>query len=99
MTAGLESKLSIAVGARVMLRRKIDTKNSLVNETLGTVRSIAVHTVMIKFDHIEEPYSVERVRSKFLLTKNFYVYRKQFPSGLCYNSPQVPGPFTGLCHS
>ena len=29
-TAGLEAKLSLAVGARVMLRRSIDTKSGLV---------------------------------------------------------------------
>ena len=79
ITAGLESKLSIAVGARVMLRRNIDTKNGLVNGALGTAVSITTHTVQIKFDHIEEPYPVERMRSKFLLLKNFYVYKNQFP--------------------
>ena len=101
MTAGLESELSIAVGARVMLRRNIDTKNGLVNGALGTVVSIAAHTVQIKFDHIEEPYSVERVRSKFLLLKNFYVYRKQFPLIVAYaiTVHKCQELFTGLCHS
>ena len=84
MTAGLEAELSIAVGVRVMLRRNINTKHGVVNCALGTVTSIGAHTVMVKFDHIDEPYPVERVRSKFLLMKNFYVYRKQFPLMMAY---------------
>ena len=36
-TAGLEAKLLLAVGVRVMLRSDIDTKTGLVNGALGTV--------------------------------------------------------------
>ena len=40
LTAGLEAKLMLAVGPRVMLRRNIDTKNGLVNGSIGSVTAI-----------------------------------------------------------
>ena len=52
MTAGLESKLTLAVGARIMLRRNIDVESGLVNGVIGTVRNISNKQVTIQFDHI-----------------------------------------------
>ena len=71
MTAGLEAKLSLAVGARVMLRHNIDTKAGLVNGALGTVLSITLTSVTVQFDHIHHPHDVERVKSRFMVMKNF----------------------------
>ena len=84
MTAGLEAKHVLVVGARVMLRRNIDTKNCLVNGSIGSITAITPHCVTVKFDHIPNPYTVQRIKSKFILMKTFYVYQKQFPLILAY---------------
>ena len=84
MTAGLEAKLSLAVRARVMLRRNIDTKAGLVNGAIGTVLSITAQHVMVQFDRVPAPCKIEKVKSRFMVMKNFYVYRKQFPLILAY---------------
>ena len=67
-----------------MLRRNIDTKAGLVNGAIGTVVSITVNHVTVQFDHMSEPYNVEMVKSRFMVMKNFYVYRKQYPLILAY---------------
>lgn len=67
-----------------MLRRIICTSSGLVNGAIGTVTNITVSCVTVKFDHMTDPHEVEKVKSKFMLLKNFYVYREQFPLILAY---------------
>ena len=83
-TAGMEALLKVAVGARVMLRRNIGTKAGLVNGAIGTVVAISATQITIKFDHATDPYKIERVKSAFIVMKNYYVYRTQFPLILAY---------------
>ncbi len=46
--------------------------------------AITVNRVTVQFDHISEPYHVEKVNSRFMVIKNLYVYRRQFPLILAY---------------
>ena len=66
------------------LQRNIDTKQGFVNGAIGTVSCISSEKLIIKFDHMDDPCPIEMVRGKFMLLKNFFVYRKQFPVTVAY---------------
>ena len=83
-TAGLEAVLTLAVGARVMLRRNVNVKSGLVNGAIGTVVAISPTCIAVKFDHLTDTRDIEQVRGKFIVMKNYYVYRTQFPLILAY---------------
>uniref|UniRef100_A0A1X7UJC4 ATP-dependent DNA helicase n=1 Tax=Amphimedon queenslandica TaxID=400682 RepID=A0A1X7UJC4_AMPQE len=67
-----------------MLRRNIHVTVELVNGAIGTVMGIYAKCISIKFHHIDIPCDIERVTSRFMLSKNLYVHRKQFPIILSY---------------
>ena len=59
-----------------MLHRSIDTNAGLVN---GAVVSVQPKHVTVQFDHKNKLYNVEKVKSRFIIMKNFHIYRRQFP--------------------
>ena len=73
LTTGLEAVLQVAIGARVMLRRNIDTAVGLLNCALGTVMSIRTHHITVHFDGMHEPHHIERVKSRFMVLKKIYI--------------------------
>ena len=76
--------LKLAVGARVMLRRNINIEVGLVNGAIGTVIAISARCISVQFDHINDPCDIEKVKTKFMVMKNYFVYREQFPLILAY---------------
>ncbi|XP_073990954.1 uncharacterized protein [Rhodnius prolixus] len=86
-TANLSKTINLFVGAKIMVKRNIDIANGIVNGTIGTVERFVykgnvVDTLIILVNN--KPFSLERVKARFLLLKNIYVHRKQFPVTLSY---------------
>jgi len=85
-TAGLEGELKLAIGARVMLRRKFNMEDGLVNRSIGTllefvyVRDTAKE-LYIKFDN-GICKKIARSIIPFELLKGIYVFRNKFPISL-----------------
>uniref|UniRef100_A0A1X7V6R8 Uncharacterized protein n=1 Tax=Amphimedon queenslandica TaxID=400682 RepID=A0A1X7V6R8_AMPQE len=61
-----------------MLRHIIDVTVGLVNGAIGTLMGIYGTHISIKFDDIDKPCDIKRVTSRFMLSRNLYMGRKQF---------------------
>ena len=91
-TAGFEKEIGIAVNTSVMLRINDKTTPGLVNGARGRVQQIItepkvkgiVSKIVVKFDDIEEPQTIERKERKIQVFPKCYVYRKMFPLTVSY---------------
>lgn len=88
-TAGLAKKIKIKIGAKVTIRRNIDTKLGLVNGTICIVDSVVrsltgdIEKVNVKLSS-GEIHPIEKVNVTFEPCVGVYVSRKQFPLLLSY---------------
>ncbi|KAI5725051.1 hypothetical protein M8J77_010340 [Diaphorina citri] len=91
MTAGLDRRIVMKVGARIMLRRNIDLTLGLVNGAIGTVRKVIfdidncslIRRLQVQFNH-GLVYDLERVSTKFEVLPRVFDHREQFAICLAY---------------
>ncbi|KAI5715447.1 hypothetical protein M8J77_016076 [Diaphorina citri] len=91
MTAGLDRRIVMKAGARIMLRRNIDLTLGLVNGAIGTVRKVIfdidncslIRRLQVQFNH-GLVYDLERVSTKFEVLPRVFVHREQFAICLAY---------------
>ena len=90
-TAGLEKRLIIKVGCKIMLRRNIDVTTGLVNGAIGRVCSVkysldqanVVDSIVIQFGDGKKQ-ELGKVKSKFQILDKAFIIRHQFPIDSAY---------------
>ena len=70
-------------------------RKAVVNGALGTVVKVSRHVVIIHFDHMTEPYDLERVQELF---HGHVRVQKAVPAHplVCRDYPQVPGTLVAI---
>ncbi|MCP4491608.1 MAG: AAA family ATPase [Gammaproteobacteria bacterium] len=89
-TAGLESELTLGVGARIMLKKNLDVESGLVNGVCGEISNIhydkygKVISLSVKWDNIDRVLPLKRETAQYEISDNIFATRSQFPISLAY---------------
>ena len=67
-----------------MLCRNIDTSKGLVNGAVRSMISIKAHHIAVQFGNVPEAFQVEKMKSRYVVMKKIYAFRKQFPLILAF---------------
>jgi len=77
-TAGLEKKLSLSIGAKVMLKRNQNVDAGLVDGSIGTVEGFNItmqqstphiNTISVKYSHLDKPVNIQGESFSFEVLK------------------------------
>ena len=89
-TAGLEKSLPLTKGVTIMLRQNLSVAAGLFNGAMGEVVSLdrnhegIIERLKVKFNHVDEPVNIDRVRRRIQLFEGAFLHREQFPICLSY---------------